>query len=358
MTEQVRPVPRNVRELVAAALLVLTAIALAYALLIELRHYVGLLFGSVLLAILLSATARRLNPRGLLPHAGAVAAVALALFALQAGFAIWLGPQLVEQFDQLRERVPEGFEAARAWLADREFGRKILSEVPPFADLVPSARRLLENTTRALTAGASRVAEGLVMLLVGFFFATSPERYLRGAVQLVPPPHRPRARDVLAATAHALRRWLLARAVLMLLIAVLMAAGLLLLGIELALPLALLAGLLSFVPYLGPALALLPALAMGLLKSPMHGLYVVILYMGVQVLESYVVNPLVEARAISLPPALIVIAQVVAATWLGAMGILLASPLLVVVVVAIQMLYLDARLGEDVQVIGNGPPSE
>lgn len=98
----------------------------------------------------------------------------------------------------------------------------------------------------------------------------------------------------------------------------------------------------------------MPALAVGLLESPTHALYVAVLYMAVQLVESYVVEPMVEAKAISLPPALIVAAQVISAMWLGPIGVLIATPLLVVLAVAVQILYQRGALGEDVSVIGTG----
>lgn len=118
------------------------------------------------------------------------------------------------------------------------------------------------------------------------------------------------------------------------------------------LPLAVLAGILNFIPYVGPLLAYVPIVTVSLLVGPKVALYVSILYISVQFVESYLAEPLIEARTVSLPPALIILAQVVSVVWVGFIGVLLATPLLITVVVGVQLLYVRRVLHEDVQVAG------
>lgn len=333
-------------------LLVLAVASLAFVALIELVRYTALFFCSILAAVALTAAAERLRFRERLPHAAGLALTLGLLLATVGGLVWWIGPQLVPQFEELTTQVPRGLSEARRWFESSPLGEQLRNELPDLAEVTPSPKSMVQSTGSFVGAGFSVAADFLILVIIAVFLAAGPGRYLAGSVQLLPPRHRSRGAEVLSAMGDALRRWLLARAALMLLVAVLLGVGLLLLGVPLALPLAILAGLFSFVPYVGPTLALLPALAIGLLKSPMHAVYVAALYLGVQLLESYVVEPLVEARAVSLPPALIIVAQVISAVWLGAIGILIATPLLVVVVVGVQMLYLHDTLGDEVDVIG------
>jgi predicted PurR-regulated permease PerM len=321
--------------------------------LVELVRYTALFFCSSLAAVALAAVAERLRFRERLPHALALALTLALLVMISGGLAWWIGPQLVPQFEELATQVPRGLGEARRWFESSPVGQRMSTELPDLGEAAPSPETMVQSTGQFVGAGFSALADFLILVIVAVFLAASPQRYAGGAVKLLPSRHRSRGAEVLAAMGGALRRWLLARAALMLFVTLLMGTGLLLLGVPLALPLAILAGLFSFVPYVGPALAVIPALAVGLLKSPMHALYVAALYLGVQMLESYVVEPIVEARAISLPPAMIIGAQVISAVWLGSIGVLVATPLLVVVVVAVQILYQRDVLGDDVDVIGS-----
>ncbi len=340
-------------DIVSALLLVLLAAVVSFVVLVELSRYLAVFFCSILAALALSAVARRLSFGRRVPHAASVG-ITVAVGLLLAGAAAWwIGPLLVEQFEELREQVPRGLDAARRWFEASALGRRVEANVPDLDAGLTNPKEVVQNTGRFLGASFAVMADFLIFLVVTIFLAVSPDRYTGGAIRLLPARHRDRGREVLGAAGKALRRWLLARGALMLLVAVLLGTGLLLIGVQLALPLALLAGLFSFVPYVGPALALAPALAIGLLQSPMHALYVAVLYLGVQMVESYVVEPMVEAKAISLPPALIIAAQVITSIWLGAVGVLIATPLLVVIVVMIQIVYQRGALGDEVSVIGS-----
>lgn len=344
--------PRTRGDVVSSLLLVLAAVFAAYLVLVQYPRYAALFFCSILGAVALVGVARLLNARNWFSHSAAVVVTLGLLLILGMGAAWWIGPKLVTQFDALREQVPRGLEEARRAVESTTLGRTIAAEAPPLKDAVPSPGTVAKNVGLVVGAGFAALADLAIGLFIAIFLAVSPSRYFTGATNLLPSQHRQRGNGVLRAMGAALRRWLLARGALMLLVATLMGVGLLIIGVPLALPLALLAGAFSFVPYVGPILAFIPAVAMGLLESPMHALYVALLYLGVQLLESYVVEPLVEAHAVSLPPALIIVAQVMAAVWLGPIGVVIATPLLVVVAVAVQMLYLQDVLKEEVQVIG------
>lgn len=339
-------------SLTTSILLAGLAAAVAYVVLIEFATYTALFFCSVLMATAIAGVARWLSERTRAPYAAAMAVtLALPLLAV-GGLSWWVGPQLVSQFDQLVEQVPRGLNEARGWFESSRLGQRASSEFSELASAAPSPKSMVRSTGRFLSTGFATVGDALIMIVTGLFLAASPGRYLRGAVRLLPGRRRRRGAEVLAAMGGALRVWLVARAALMLLITTLLGGGLLLIGIPLAVPLAIIAGLFAFVPYVGPLLAFIPSVAMGLLQSPLHGLYVCILYLGVQVVESYLVEPLVEARAVSLPPALIIASQVFITVWLGPIGVVIATPLLVVVSVAVQMLYLQDTLGDEVDVIG------
>ncbi len=128
--------------------------------------------------------------------------------------------------------------------------------------------------------------------------------------------------------------------------------GLWIAGVPTPLALGLLAAVLSFVPYVGPLLSFVPAVLVALMVSLTKGMYVVIVFGIVQMLESYVITPLVQQQAVSLPPVVLVTAQIAMGVLAGATGVLLAAPLAIVVIVLLQMLYVEEVLGDSVRVLG------
>ena len=130
------------------------------------------------------------------------------------------------------------------------------------------------------------------------------------------------------------------------------ALGLWIVGAPLPLALGLIAGLLSFIPLLGPVFGAVPAILVALVESPTLALYVVVVFVVVQVLETYIVTPLIQQRAVSIPPALLLTAQVLLSVLFGVMGMLLATPIAVVAIVLVQMVYIQDVLGDRTTVLG------
>ncbi|RYY34569.1 MAG: AI-2E family transporter, partial [Sphingobacteriaceae bacterium] len=133
----------------------------------------------------------------------------------------------------------------------------------------------------------------------------------------------------------------------MCLIATLTFTGLSIVGIPMALTLALMAGLLNFIPNFGPLIAMIPAVLLGLIDSTNTAIIVAVMYILIQILESNIITPMVQKRMIDLPPALTIISQVLMGTLSGVLGILLATPLLAVVIVLIDELYVKRQVIEE-----------
>lgn len=125
--------------------------------------------------------------------------------------------------------------------------------------------------------------------------------------------------------------WLRGQAVLSATIGVLVYIGLVLLGVEFALPLAIIAGLLEVVPVIGPIISAIPAILIGFTVSPLFAVLVGALYLVVQQLESHVIVPQLMRRAVGLNPLLVILAVSVGGRLLGIAGALLAVPIAVVI---------------------------
>jgi predicted PurR-regulated permease PerM len=152
---------------------------------------------------------------------------------------------------------------------------------------------------------------------------------------------------VLNSCGTAILGWLIAKISSMIIVGVLTTLGLWVLGIELALILGIIAALLSFIPNLGPVIAFIPAALVSIMSGFDALLYVAILYIAVQTLESYLLTPMLQAKIADLPPALILIAQVMLGGMVGLLGGLLAAPLMVVIIVVVNMLYVQDMLNSE-----------
>ena len=340
-----RPPDWTRRALLLAAV-VLLALLLGFAVEVLLLGFAG-----ALLAVLLRAVSDPLSRRtGLSPRWALV--VTLGLILLLFGGAGWLiAPDLAEQTQELSEQLPQALQDVRGQLAQYSWGAKLIEEADQAGKLASgSADSWLSRLAGFFTVTAAALVNAVVVLFVGLYLAFQPSLYVRGFLGLIPPPRRRRAAEVLDAVGHTLRWWLIGKAFSMLVIGVLTTLGLWLLGIPLALSLGLIAGLLSFIPNVGPILSVIPAALLGLMQSPQVALYVLLLYVGIQVVESNLLTPLVEQRTVYLPPALTLLAEVLFAVLIGGLGLLLAAPLTATALVLVKMLYIEDTLGETANV--------
>ncbi|GEP02806.1 AI-2E family transporter [Methylobacterium oxalidis] len=187
----------------------------------------------------------------------------------------------------------------------------------------------------------------LVILFLGVAFAADPASYRDGALRFVPPRHRGRGAKVLDGMGETLRHWLFGQLVTMAVIFLCTWAGLWLLGVGGSLILGLQAGLLAFIPTIGPLVAGLVILLASLASGLTAVLGALGVYLAVQTLESYVLTPVIQKRALDIPPATIFAGQLVLGVLFGLWGIALALPMLAVMKVLLEQLYVEETLGEE-----------
>jgi predicted PurR-regulated permease PerM len=332
------------RRVVVSTVIAVGVVALA---LLAWRGVTALLvtFAGVLLAVLLRSLAQgvqRLRPMG---DTAALAVVCVGLLALAGAAGLLLAAPLQQQSEELFDALPRAAAQLRDTLSTLPLGRRLLA-------LVTGAPEQLSSVTGPAAQRVARVASTTVsvagylvlVLFTGLFLAAEPALYRRGALRLFPTRLRPRLEHVLLEAGESLRRWLLGRAVLMVVIAVATWIGLMALGVPMALALGVLAGVLTFIPNFGPIISAVPAMLLALLQSPMHVVYVGLLYLGIQTAESYTLEPYVMRKADDLPPALVIAGQLFIGVTLGTLGFVLATPLIVVIAVVVRRLYVEDAL--------------
>jgi len=298
------------------------------------------LFAGTLLAVLLRAPTNWLAANTRLSERTALGLSIGALVTLLVLTMYMFAVPLAEQLGQLMENVPQGFARLRKLMRQYEWAK-------PFQPLVAELARMrldLQFLGRAgflLTSTVSAIGGGVVVLFIGIYLAAQPRLYQRGFMHLLPRKGRPRAYEVLDEIGDVLRRWLVGRLITMAIVGTAASIGLWALGVPLAFTLGILSGLLEFVAYIGPIMAAIPALLIAFNVDPLLAMYVALLYGGIQTAENYLLTPLVEQRAVSLPPALVIFTTLLLGVLAGPLGVILASPLTATGIVAVKLLYVE-----------------
>jgi predicted PurR-regulated permease PerM len=312
-------------------------------------------------------------PRGI----GAVAVVA-AFLAVIVGLGAWSAPTLRAQTGELQTLLPQALDRIGGWMDEHRAG--FLGQFMPArpgaaaasapgaptgaptgtqpakpharpgeaSDLTGQLGAMTRYLFSFLSSTVAVLGGLLLILFTAIYIGAEPDLYQKGLLHLVPHAARPRASEVLKAIGVTLRKWLVAQLIMMVVIGVIDAVGLSLLGVKAALALGLIAGLLEFIPMLGPILSAVPAIAMAFLDSPQKALFVALLCWGVQFLEGHILAPLLMKRGVDLPPVVTLIGLSLMAIVFGFLGMMVAVPVLAVVMVTVRMLYVEDVVGDEV----------
>jgi predicted PurR-regulated permease PerM len=351
------------RDILRAALIV-TGVWVGLAFLWVARSVFVLAFLGVLFGITLAAVVTWLQRRGVPRGVGALLLV-LALLGVLTGLGALTAPRIASQAEQLQEELPGALDRIESWIQERQGGLSDLlrteratqhEQAPEPADirqtLAQQLGKLGANFFALFSSTLSLLAALLLVTFVAVYIAIDPTTYRRGIMHLVPHPSRPKAREVLDAMGVTLRRWLVAQLIAMAVIGVLTTVALLLIGVRAAVALGIIAGLLEFVPYFGPILSAVPAIAMAFLDGPDKALWVVLAYIAIQQVENNALIPLLMKEGLDLPPVLTIVGQIALAAVFGFGGLLIAVPLLGAIMVPIKLLYVQDIVGDEVPVLG------
>ncbi len=315
--------------------------------LITARQIFLLVFAAILMAVVMTGVIDAVVKRIPMSRGAALIALVILIIAAFGLLGRLLAPNLIEQSAELWQRLPQAWEQLTDRLRQFAWMDRFFAEAPRIRALVPEDGEMF--FTRVLGVFSTLfgiVGSLLVVFFMAIFLAWEPQAYTENLLRLMGKSKRDRIREVLLYTAHMLRLWMLGKLIAMVAIGFFTALGLKLLQVPLALTLGLIAGILNFIPYLGPLLAFVPIFLIALVEGPPMVLYVAILYTVIQSLESYVLVPLVERKIIRLPPAFLLSTQIFLVLYLGALGLFLATPLIVAAVIMVKMLYIDDVLDD------------
>lgn len=303
-----------------------------------------LAFGSVLGAITLHAIADRLHRHCRVPRRHAIALAMLAALAMT-GFLIWLlTVQFGTQINALIVETPALLARLAAWMSQSAVGAKIVEAVQTGY----AGAQATQDLGQVARGGADMVLNTILLIVGSMFFAIEPRRYRDGVLLLLPKGHRAAFGDAFDDLGRNLRLWLRAQIILMLLMGTSIGIGLWLSGVPSAAALGLLAGISEFIPYIGPTVAMLPAL--GLAANAGNGPLIgaIATYAIVRIGQDMIVTPIIQDKVIAVPPAITLFAIVGIGYIFGLAGLVFAAPLLIATFALTRTLYLRETLGENI----------
>ncbi len=186
----------------------------------------------------------------------------------------------------------------------------------------------------------------LIVIFMSMYLLTDPKGHEDGLIRLLPIHYRKRGREIMDRLDLSMRGWLESTLLAMVFVGVATWVGLTILGLDEALALAVIAGLLAFVPTFGTLIAVILAVAVGILQQPQNVGWIIVVTYAISLVQSQLISPLLVAGRINIPPILVLLGQIVAALFFGFLGILLAVPLTAILVVLIEEIYIKDVLGD------------
>jgi predicted PurR-regulated permease PerM len=309
-----------------------------------------LIFGAILIAALIRSAAIPFLRMGLPDSLSVLLGLAAIVLALV--LAGWLfGATLGAQFAIVAGRLPGAAEQARAWIGQFPLMAPLLSTTPDVQAIMGQAMSVAFGALGALT--------NLVLVFIAaVYLALQPQLYARGIELLFPKDEGPRVRDALTTSGLAMRRYLLAQFVTMTAVGLVVGIGLAVLGVPSAAALGLIVGLANFIPLIGPFIGAVPGVLIAFAVDTQTGVWAALVYFVAQQLEGNVLTPLVQRYAVSIPPAVLLFSLAALGGLFGAIGVVLAAPLAVVVYTLTYTLWVRGALGHDVPPLTPAGPAE
>ncbi|MCU0545467.1 MAG: AI-2E family transporter [Oscillatoriaceae cyanobacterium Prado104] len=313
----------------------LLALVASFYILWQIRQLILLLFTSVVLAVAVNRLVHRFQKSGVKRIVAVWLSLGIAI-ALLVGFFLLIVPPFAEQFQQLIALFPAGLARIQEginWIEERITGSNLL-QMPDtngfLEQLQPLGRNLLQRSIALFTNSLNTILELLLVLILTLMLLVNPRPYRQAFVRCFPSFYRDRVDEILSLCNEGLSSWTAGALIEMVFIAVLSGIGLWFLQVPLVLAHAFLAGLLNFIPNIGPTLSAVFPAAIAFLDAPWKAGAVLILYIIIQQIESYWLTPTVMAKQVALLPAITLTSQIFFASLFGFLGLLVALPLTVV----------------------------
>jgi predicted PurR-regulated permease PerM len=322
-----------------------------------------LIFAGILLGVALNAFTDLFGRIVRLPHALRLTIVCLALAGLLSGVVFLGGTTIARQATVLSDTIKSQLVGVKAFLEKNGFDTSYLdfgnsgatpaaapapdkpgpaaTRLPGAAAIASSGGAIVSQTLKLILGTVSAVGNFFIVLFLGLAFAAQPSVYRKGLLYMAPARHRDRATVIVDRISETLERWLIAQIITMAAVFLVTWIGLAIIGIQSSFILGIQAGLLTFIPTVGPLVAGLIVVLASLASGWVAAASAFALFLGIHALESYILTPILQRQALEIPPATLFAFQILLGVVFGIWGLALALPLMAVVKVVIDHFKAD-----------------
>jgi predicted PurR-regulated permease PerM len=246
----------------------------------------------------------------------------------------FIGATIQRQAAELSNALPNTVNTAREKLSHSTIGQRILKYSSG-----DNSQKLLDTASTLFSTSFGVVGELYIILFFGIFFTADPTLYKKGILSFFPLNKKNTGEIILNRIGIALKGWLKSILISIVLITVLLAGSLALIGLPVTIALGLFAGMLEIIPNFGPMIAMIPGVLLGFTMSTQTAIIVALTYIACQTVVGSFVIPLVQKKIIHLPPAVTFMSQLIMGMLSGVLGIILAVPILSIIIILIDELY-------------------
>ena len=301
---------------------------------------------TILFSIIMSAPVDYLSRRGIGRGLGTLIVLG-GLVLLFGIFGAALVPIIEDQASEFVDTFPALLENVQQLVAGLQsaVGLPTSFSLDP-QNVLDQARNFLSGGTLTTVASvgasvATVLSFAVVILITTVYAVARPAPLVNGFVSLFPAGQRQRVREILGEMYGSVQRWFLGQLASMTIIGLLFTVAMFVIGIPFALLLGIFSGLISFVPYIGPMISVIPPVLLALTGNPIDALWVILAYLGIQAIEGNLVQPIVMSRAVHLHPVTLVFALLTMGTLFGFVGVFLAIPLVAALHVLLRELWIE-----------------
>ncbi|PIR73419.1 MAG: hypothetical protein COU40_02705 [Candidatus Moranbacteria bacterium CG10_big_fil_rev_8_21_14_0_10_35_21] len=293
------------------------------------KDILALLFIAVLIVAVIDPAVDWMQRKRIPRTAGVL--IMFFLIALVLGLSVaFLIPPLVDQFKDFGanfsnyfQRIEASFYGVLSYFESQNINIDIQQLADNFSGLIA-------GFPNKVFSGTIGVFSGFVSILIVFalaFYMSVVENSIRKFIVLITPAkHHEYAVSLTERIKAKIGKWMQGQMLLMLVVFLLDLIGLYIIGVPYALALAIFAGIMEIIPYVGPIISAIPAVILGFIISPLTGLLVLLLFVIVQQLENNVISPQIMKKTVGLNPIVVIISILVGAKIAGFLGVVFAIP--------------------------------
>ncbi|MBS4176738.1 AI-2E family transporter [Lederbergia citrea] len=291
-----------------------------------------------------------------MPRTLAIIIVFVAIAGGATGAVLLIGPELQKQFNLLQENIPKYTKHLQQWtlsLTEKDWFMKVqendyLSFEKMTAAFEQNAKNILLGAGTKI-AGTVGVIASMVMVLalipfVLFFMLKDGKNAPTNLMKILPKKHQGEAESVLEDMDEALSSYIQGQLIISFCVGLFAFIGYLIIGLDYALVLGLIAMVTNVIPFIGPWIGTFPALIVGLFTSPFQALLVIIVVVIVQQAESNLLSPFVMGKKLNMHPLTIIFVLLIAGQFGGLVGLILAVPAYALLKVIVSHLYRYIKL--------------